>query len=102
MEKLPAHLYPRLSVKQCEALRAAYAKVDQVGQTIGMTNLQAKAMLLGHLAEVAQVLGDVVDTVERRQYRFRKRYHLLTPEEIAAAEQPASAPALGGDVAEGD
>src|SRR5271163_3661289 len=102
MTDLPAQFLPKLTKRQVDELRAAFARVDQIGQVLGTTNLQAKPMLLGELGAVAQAILLVLEGVDRRGLSFRKRYHLLTPEDRAVLAQNADAQTPEGDGAQGD
>jgi hypothetical protein len=97
MEKMPAQYLPKLSRKHVDGLVIARDGINEVGQTIGTTNLGAKALLLATLARAYEAVNNVLETVDKRELSFKKRYHLLTPEEEAALSQPVTAP---GEAAE--
>jgi hypothetical protein len=65
-------------------------KVDQVGQVIGGTQLQAKSLILTNLAEVFQVMQELIENAERRARVYRRAHNLLTPEDLAADEAAAN------------
>jgi hypothetical protein len=90
MEGLPAQYLPKLTVRQINDLRSACLKVDQVGQVIGGTQLQAKSLILTNLAEVYQVMQGLIENMERRALAYRRAHNLLTPEDLAADEAAAN------------
>jgi len=102
MRELPAQWLPKLSKKHVDELRAAYARIDQIGQVLGTTNLQAKPLLLGELSAVAQAIAMILDVVDRRAFNFRQRYHLLTDEDRAYLASQAKPPSDKDVGAEGD
>ena len=80
-------------------MKRAMAEIDQVGQIIGATNLGAKGMILQNLADAFQACQAVTNAVDKRSFSFRRKFNMLTPEELASLSAPAAPPGEGGESA---
>ena len=100
MKDLPAVYLPKLTYKTLADLRGACAKVDLIGQAIGMTNLAAKPLVLANLAEILTVMAGLIDVCERRALNYRRAHGLLTPEDLTADEAAANSPPAEPPIAE--